>query len=751
MHGLGSRFLLVALLLAVVTWPGAGCRKASDARAATGAASLPASGAPAASVASPGPQTPGDMAAQPSSAQLADIAGTLAPEDQVLSAREARLSTVDAAFTYVRDGIGFESYDGILRGADGTFHARAGNALDRAMLLAAILESHKIPVRLVTGRVSPAVAGRLFDRLFARPANAAAPAPRRVPSAATALKDRILARAHRDYDTIVAVAALAKTPFAARAPSRDDLLKEIEAHAWVQALVNSHWTDLDPSFPDSAVGQTYGAVEQAYDGPPPALMQQVTIRVLVETLQGNTLTQTVALQKTFPAYRLLERQVFLAHTAAGLGNIFSNRDVQQPVLFVDGTPFVGQPIDFAGGSSGSAAAGVQGGAVSGVLGAFGAPPAAPTGPVFVAEWLEFEVAFPGGRRDTSRRIIVDRAGTAWRRAARHDPSTLTALAHDANGLIASQMLFNVWFTAGGHDLLAFTHAAETLADHVLPAADPAHLTFDEQVWPFAMRDLSWLIASDQFIVPLINDTPGLRFYADSPRIFVWTGGPDPAGQPNVIAMESDLRRDTLRGVERDPSLLPALAQHKLWFGALEGAMEHELGAPPRANRALAYITTSSLADSGGVVVVTPAAGASVSAKDPETDARLQAALATGDTLVVPTRVLTGGMSGWWQISRDTGDLRAVLGEDLNSSYMRFSPDDVHWKPSGKTFYYPYEEYRPPPPNPPVKAGGGELGEYNLTNLAIWIGASIYRTLALMMVDVLTWGYVAFWVIGQATK
>ena len=93
-----------------------------------------------------------------------------------------------------------------------------------------------------------------------------------------------------------------------------------------------------------------------------------------------------------------------------------------------------------------------------------------------------------------------------------------------------------------------------------------------------------------------------------------------------------------------------MAQHKLWFGALEGALEHETSAPPEDVSGATLVTTSSLAESGDLVALAP--GSPVTAGDAETQARLQAALAGGDTLVVPKQVFSGG-------SRDGGKSRTI--------------------------------------------------------------------------------------------
>ena len=59
-------------------------------------------------------------------------------------------------FQYVRDNIGIEVYTGSLRGARGTLASKAGNALDRASLLIALLKaaSPAIEARYVQGTLS---------------------------------------------------------------------------------------------------------------------------------------------------------------------------------------------------------------------------------------------------------------------------------------------------------------------------------------------------------------------------------------------------------------------------------------------------------------------------------------------------------------------------------------------------------------------------------------------------------------------
>jgi hypothetical protein len=249
--------------------------------------------------------------------------------------------------------------------------------------------------------------------------------------------------------------------------------------------------------------------------------------------------------------------------------------------------------------------------------------------------------------------------------------------------------------------------------------------------------------SDHVAVPSLNDSPNLRFYADSPRIFVFGVGPDPQGRPNTAFTQSDLRRDTLRGLSRDPSGNSPIIEHKLWFGALEGALEHEMGAADAANSTgqTTISSTSGLLTPDGVVVLRPGSNPQVAVSAKNTAALISAALADGDTLVVPRAVLQGGPGGWWQIAHNGADTRAVLGEDLNGSFGTNS-----YSLGGQAGQRAYGANGPPPGGggggggrgfkPPAKKGvcGSEYS--CLTMIAAWVEESAYRVIGLAVVIVL---------------
>src|SRR5262249_49883883 len=150
-------------------------------------------------------------------------------------------------------------------------------------------------------------------------------------------------------------------------------------------------------------------------------------------------------------------------------------------------------------------------------------------------------------------------------------------------------------------------------------------------------NFGWMVWTDHAVIPALNRTPGVRLYTDRPRIAIFTLAPAPGDAAVVL---SDLRRDDLRGVVAVPAQGGVLAERKLWFAVLEGALEQEgigqmlaaLGADPTT-----VVTTSSHLQADGVAVLRPGSplpsgGHKVT---PESAARLTAALAARSTVVAP--------------------------------------------------------------------------------------------------------------------
>ena len=88
-------------------------------------------------------------------------ASRIAP-DRIADLAAALYYDVDEIFRFVADSIRYEPYAGILRGADGTLVARAGNSADQAALLAALLDASLINHRFALGRLDAQAADSIL-------------------------------------------------------------------------------------------------------------------------------------------------------------------------------------------------------------------------------------------------------------------------------------------------------------------------------------------------------------------------------------------------------------------------------------------------------------------------------------------------------------------------------------------------------------------------------------------------------------
>jgi hypothetical protein len=642
---------------------------------AAGRAEPPASGVPAASLAIP---VPGESQTGPlrlatrltyDSNQVEADSSALA--DRIPAARYDLVALagslgpgVEPAFSFVRDSIRYEPYPGILRGSWSTFLTRAGNAADRSLLLGTLLAFKGVTVRYVTGRLESVPAVRLFEHAFDAPAaGAGRPLAATVPRSSPAVPDlieRVFARARRDYSVVRAALGTRLPP--ASTPSRQDILKEIEQHVWVQASIDGGWVDLDSSFPDATAGKSYAAVSRTFNAPPQEWCQRVTIRVKVERLEGAGLREETALSSTYNALELLDRDVFLLHVpSAGAGGgvasptAAASADEWIPVLRVAGGEEPGRPVAF-----GDRAPAMQG-ALGGAEGAS----------TFVAEWLEVEIADPTGAKEVTRRVLVDRAAASWRTLPGRPAGALKALARDSGGLFrAPQMVHNIWFSAGQHNLAQYAAGLAALAAALRATpAGPLDVPPDIQLGQLAFQNFAWLLVTDHLLIPALNDSANYHFFADSPRVTILSSGADPWSTADAMVVEADLRRDHLRGLARDGNAV-GVAERKLWFGMLEGALEHEMLADQAAAAGIDPATVASASarlSSQGIRILTGALPPSEIRAD--VAARMARALGAGATLAAIPETLNGDGAAWWEIAPGNGDTRAVFGPDLNWSSL----------------------------------------------------------------------------------
>jgi hypothetical protein len=492
----------------------------------------------------------------------------------------------------------------------------------------------------------------------------------------------VFTRARRDYAVVRAARGVA--PADAATASRAQAIKDAQRHVWLQASIDGAWIDLDTAFADSEPKTSYCSPRETVTAMPDAWHQQVTLRVSAERVEDGTLGTTPVLTVTMRAVDLAGEAIFLAHTphkgsgAMGLSiEAASARGMWTPVMLIGPRVVTGQPIDFSD-DGGSGLVDALGGGGSSAL---------------VAEWLELEVLRPDGRKDLTRRALFDRAGAAWRASADHDAAKLKPIARNDAGPIAALSLHNVLFSAGPMNLSAYGKAISWVAEQ---AEDDPEAVIAARLYPFAVANFAALVWTDHFIVPAVNEVAAVRLYVDSPRVVIVTNSIEADGG---ISETYDLRRDHLCAVALDPAADALVADQKLWFGLLEGALEHESVARDVAlgggDPTSVASTSGALTPEGVQLVTSGDIGTLAALKDPEKTAWLRASVQGGNLVVVPRSSFGNAPLAFWQIS-PTGDARAVAGDDLNMSSGRVASggrragNPIARPPSqgGKTIFIP---------------------------------------------------------------
>ncbi len=212
----------------------------------------------------PAQRVPGEQVREPDPAQTAGgnvppaTSGSLLPNSFPIPGQErldvASGMDLDQAFRTVAQGIRFEPYPGVLRGAAGTALVGAGNDLDQAILLAELLERAGYRTRFVRGTLQPENQDVLLRGM----------APSRIPL----------------FD-------LTPDFFPYDAAADGELLALTRDHFWVEVFQTPEWLPLDPSFPRAEPGEVYARPESRFDSVPAELFQRVRISYHEETLLGG--------------------------------------------------------------------------------------------------------------------------------------------------------------------------------------------------------------------------------------------------------------------------------------------------------------------------------------------------------------------------------------------------------------------------------------------------------------------------------
>lgn len=149
----------------------------------------------------------------------------------------------EESFKFVRDSIRTEPSRFPLKTAEGVRWGRSGNSLEKALLLAQLLQDNGITVKIAEGELDEGAAAKLLGSMF--------PAEKTF-----------------SYKKDVPVSTPVEDP---------NLIAAVKRHFWVQKADGDNWVDLDPSFPGAEPGQAIAPVKNTFESTDQALKTRVSI------------------------------------------------------------------------------------------------------------------------------------------------------------------------------------------------------------------------------------------------------------------------------------------------------------------------------------------------------------------------------------------------------------------------------------------------------------------------------------------
>jgi hypothetical protein len=424
---------------------------------------------------------------------LADVASRIAktaPRDHDDPTAALALAGLDPAaiLNWVQTNTRLIAYAGTLRGSSGVLMDRAGNSLDRSLLLADLLKRAGNEVRIARAQLDAPVAAGLRAQV-----QASTPGPR-LPSSLDrsellkavndsqldrSLVEKVVDQTIADNERFQAsVKDLYGKVYPAlmaaigNDPKRDqqiaaDAEAALRDHFWVQRRVASGWDDLDPDA--ELVHKLTPATTFAADQVPDDLKHRVTLRVIVETWSAGNLSEAKLLERSWMPSELTGQTILLTHSlfpASPIDQLAQQPDAQkkyiedlakawvlEPILRVGNETITDKLYTLRGetlpaGKGTLARLGVGGSALNvqslnQVLGAFGdtaaaaksKPPDEATAPIKVtAEWLEFQIDVPGRASERHRRAVFDSIGPAARSRGLQQPPVIDQNARTSRAL-----------------------------------------------------------------------------------------------------------------------------------------------------------------------------------------------------------------------------------------------------------------------------------------------------------------------------
>ena len=620
-------------------------------------------------------------------------------------------------------------YSGMLRGADGVLMDRAGNSLDRALLLGDLLHraGHTVRIARATlsseaavalraaafAAVSPAKPTRAMDRaellrqlgsdprldhaLLEKSVDRSVSNAARFDASTRDLFNRVLPGVEKSLgDTSARDATLASTAEA-----------DLREHFWVERRVASGWEVLDP---DGQIVKKLAPVSTfSLDQVPEELKQRVTLRLVLETWSAGKLTETKLLEKNWVPTELVGKSITINHTLLPQSSISqvdkaSNPEkaylesltkawVVKPEIQVGSETLSNQLYTMDGRvlpatNSTLAALGIigfgnQAKIQSGLDAAFGgkSDKSGPAGEAQSAirpsaEWLEFEITIPGHAPQKQRREIFDMIGSAARAAggAVKAPPLDTAAKEQRALAISGTVDVYIFNAAPSSDWIT-SIAAGVLAD---TAEKSATLVRREG----SLEDALAGNTTSRLLMPLwgwaINRQHSGSFQESAPTA------------PGIALFWQNIRpgakslyktQDAL-DIVNNSSAADGDFKHRVAQGVFDTVVEHTLAssATTGGNTAALFAIDSAAGHRWALIDAEHAGSVQQLALSADVRARIQSDLAAGNSVLVPSApvVTTEGTEvAWWRINPVTGDTLGISEAGLGAE-MPGEAADLQW-------------------------------------------------------------------------
>ena len=587
-----------------------------------------------------------------------------------------------ALLAAVRDGTTHEVYRGALRGARGVLRTSAGNALDRASLLVALLRACGIPARWAAGTLAPPQARLLIESMF----DGLAPRtvggldlPALSPTVASDLTSVLLEPAQ-----LLPGAGVLASP-------ADDpvLLADAARHHWVEYDDGSGFVALDPSFPAAAPGDAFTTASATFAEVPIDEHHTVRLRLDAEIAPvglsgnfleiadalatalgtpvegyahvGNVLVQTeTVLDATFTSVELVGQPLTLGHfvdgsTTGGAG-LTATRNVYAPWLQVGDRPDL-----------------IRGTDMEEFISTFASD-------LLTGLFLRVTVTGPDGAASEHERELVDRIGYAARRHGGASPVALdgTPVLTDAD-VVTIEVNVGGWDAGEGFaraDAALGARAALAAGLDALPAGTPspqetgAIATLGRRYATAVTRHLADAqVGLSHVRGVLIGRALGVRGYAASPRLTLAQVRSRALDGTPETTLSLDLRKRDGVAVPAPGRPVTAAQVYETARGLddayTEGFVVDAFGAtaPVSFERFVA-----ALAAAGGAL--TPIEGANLDQVDAlalpaDARARIRAAVAGGAAVLAPLAPVPvdgAPVTMWLELDPETGEAISV-GED----------------------------------------------------------------------------------------